>query len=985
MNLNDFVVLPNNKAKSEKLNARNLQELQMETVTLDLESKDMEEKLQQLKENMSKEKEERGSVYFYLLSHNTAFSAISYHKIDSYLSQKIHGRCSHVKSCDNLHSGALSWKFGQCGPLKSNAITNGTKNNQKNVLQKLSAGRVKVRVLKRDPVTASSLPLPPPLASTTSLQTVRKNRLTGTICGQCEVKTAGLMCPECTENYCIGCFARFHQKGALKLHRMIPIQTDLHTHVSTPDVVNCFQKQIDQSLVPGTFTNLVPGPKFKSHCNPHHTFTSSTSPRKGDQSPEDGPRMSQAMSFHPDPSQVLVMNLDGEKKEKLQDEELKRKNDEDFPMSPLRGQYSEEESARSFQEALKQWRRETSDPTGEPTYEGGVWKPIEPVSVSAMATQVDLHSDSEAGEGRTSGGRVGRIPVIVNFMENSLTYMDRLLLKEHRRTPLELYHTSLVFTKDLKSPANTSTEEEPTNSLTAQEEDFRQYCASLFAVPVSRGRTEPQITTPESCLIIQVLDETNSDTNGIFAAVQREDNNPKVSSVQGVSTKGRTLVPKASITSGGSSSISHSSCISTQLSRHSSIAAQTKAAQRLNPFRPQTSQAEHLLTSTRLMPSKSKPPACPTVETPRTSKTSIKTQASKSQKPSLLNNIQIPTSAVKTDDVPSIDSTDEISSDSLGLSPHEEDSSDEEAQMHRRTMRGRSRGEEQGNPAISHLGDSFVPADAEQEDDLQTDETVQLPETSMVLHSQSAGSGLELLCDLHGFMPPGLDVNSVPSDTPEHTQCDPLHTGQTSSSHSDPLVSKADGLRSSFGVYPEEHLVLKMMDGVSHSATHVAGVELSANEVRTSGSNWSGKSTPHLSHSTMTTSSLIPASAQSSPSLSPSPPFCLSHPTLGSDMGPALRPLSRAAQEIMEICSVDQTGCEDPDLDSETCEHTIHTLEQELRLMTQEIGSSVFSIGKSGNQDQPGSPILTRSRVDGKQKEEEETTQRDRQSVLLLP
>ena len=34
----------------------------METVTLTLESKDMEEKLQQLKQSMSKEKEERGCV-----------------------------------------------------------------------------------------------------------------------------------------------------------------------------------------------------------------------------------------------------------------------------------------------------------------------------------------------------------------------------------------------------------------------------------------------------------------------------------------------------------------------------------------------------------------------------------------------------------------------------------------------------------------------------------------------------------------------------------------------------------------------------------------------------------------------------------------------------------------------------------------------------------------------------------------------------------
>lgn len=41
----------------------------------------------------------------------------------------------------------------------------------------------------------------------------------------------------------------------------------------------------------------------------------------------------------------------------------------------------------------------------------------------------------------------------------------------------------------------------------AQEENFRRYCASLFAVPVSRSRAEPRITTPESCLTIEVLDE----------------------------------------------------------------------------------------------------------------------------------------------------------------------------------------------------------------------------------------------------------------------------------------------------------------------------------------------------------------------------------------------------------------------------------------------------------------------------------------------
>lgn len=78
------------------------------------------------------------------------------------------------------------------------------------------------------------------------------------------------------------------------------------------------------------------------------------------------------------------------------------------------------------------------------------------------------------------------------------------------------------------------------------------------------------------------------------------------------------------------------------------------------------------------------------------------------------------------------DSEDVISSDSLGLDPHEGDSSDEQAQMHKHATRGRSRGEEQGNPATSHLEDSFVPADAEREEIFLSDEPEQLSEPSMV-------------------------------------------------------------------------------------------------------------------------------------------------------------------------------------------------------------------------------------------------------------
>ncbi|GLD57129.1 zinc finger B-box domain-containing protein 1 isoform X1 [Lates japonicus] len=486
------------------------------------------------------------------------------------------------------------------------------------------------------------------------------------------------------------------------------------------------------------------------------------------------------MQLHPHTSQVLVVNHGEEKKVEMTEEGLKREAERGTPTSLLRGEYDEEESARSFQEALRQWRGERSNGAGEPMREETMWIPVRPVSVSATATQADLPPDREA-EGRASGGGQGRVHIRVEFTENSLTYMDRLLLKKHRRTPVETYDTSWAFGPDLKS-LPTNTEEETPSSLTAQEEDFRRYCASLFAVPVSGGRSEAQITTPEPCLVIEVLDETVRDINGIFVAEQRT-NSRKVPLSQNNSNR-RTPVPQTALTSGGSSRVSRSSPSPKQLSGQSRAPAQPKTAQKLHSSKLQTSQAGH---SMKPLPSKSISSACPTAETPRTSQTSIKTPTSKSQKPHTSPTVHKSKAVkmAKEEELP-VDSGDEMSSDSLGPALHEEGSSDEEAWMHGHFTRGRSREEEQGNSAISHLRDSFVPTDAEGERDLWTDEPEQLSETSMVMHSQSAGSGSEQFCDLDGFSPLGLDLNSGHFDTPEHTHCGPLRTCQTSPHDSDP-------------------------------------------------------------------------------------------------------------------------------------------------------------------------------------------------------
>uniref|UniRef100_A0A3B4FV86 B box-type domain-containing protein n=1 Tax=Pundamilia nyererei TaxID=303518 RepID=A0A3B4FV86_9CICH len=179
-------------------------------------------------------------------------------------------------------------------------------------------------------------------------QTARKSRLRRTVCGQCEVKTAGIMCAECTENYCVGCFARFHHKGALKFHKMIPIQGASYPYITLFAINPC--KYIDET------TLLL---------------------------------------------QMLVRSDGEEKKVGITEDDNKG-----FLPSLLKGEYNEEESARSFQEALKLWRGK-NDGTALPP-------------------------DREA-EGQRRGGGGERVPVKVKFTKNSLTYMDRLLLKKHRR------------------------------------------------------------------------------------------------------------------------------------------------------------------------------------------------------------------------------------------------------------------------------------------------------------------------------------------------------------------------------------------------------------------------------------------------------------------------------------------------------------------------------------------------------------------------
>lgn len=81
------------------------------------------------------------------------------------------------------------------------------------------------------------------------------------------------------------------------------LQTDIQTHVSTRDVVECFQKQMNPTSYPSTFTNQKLSPTSGPDHN--HLLSSNTIPRRGDKNHEIGTEaVAKHMELHPDPGQV---------------------------------------------------------------------------------------------------------------------------------------------------------------------------------------------------------------------------------------------------------------------------------------------------------------------------------------------------------------------------------------------------------------------------------------------------------------------------------------------------------------------------------------------------------------------------------------------------------------------------------------------------------------------------------------------------------
>ncbi|XP_059802871.1 zinc finger B-box domain-containing protein 1 [Hypanus sabinus] len=383
MNPNDFIVVPANKPlTSVKLKARNLRELRLETAQLELDRDVMEQRLQQLRQAMSKEKEERE------------------------------------------RAGAYHWKSGHVGNLTNHAQI--VLRNKDNFNQKKTSGKAKIRILKDQCIE-------PPKRESSSIpvRETERPKVDGKLCGQCETRHPVLVCMECGEDYCSSCFAKFHQKGALKLHRFSPFQTEKPASSNSLHLVSQFKKQIESDDSPVNTKQFL-------------------------KEPISGRMLSPKINTQQN-AEVLTLHQEDGKCVQSSAEDL-------HSGSLLNGSFDEEQSAKAFQDALKEWRER---------------KPIEaqlPPKTFSVST----------GESQTEDNlQHSKIVKEIMFKDHNITYLERLLLKKHKRTPEQSLPVEVMgdLNTFMCSPNEEKNEQKDEELLlTAEEIEEHENYVALFKV-----------------------------------------------------------------------------------------------------------------------------------------------------------------------------------------------------------------------------------------------------------------------------------------------------------------------------------------------------------------------------------------------------------------------------------------------------------------------------------------------------------------------
>ncbi|XP_038001805.1 zinc finger B-box domain-containing protein 1 isoform X2 [Motacilla alba alba] len=163
----------------------------------------------------------------------------------------------------------------------------------------------------------------------------------------------------------------------------------------------------------------------------------------------------------------------------------------------LSGAFDEKASAKSFQEALLQWRKGESDPGRDPCTSEV------PSAVGNCEVQTNVSALKE--------------PIHVEFQKDGLSYMEKLLLKKYRRTPVDQFFASCV--KDSRPVQALSVQQagaggggqrgddddDDIEELT--DEEVKKYWASIYRAEESNTVSE----NAESSLKIEFLDDSQSE------------------------------------------------------------------------------------------------------------------------------------------------------------------------------------------------------------------------------------------------------------------------------------------------------------------------------------------------------------------------------------------------------------------------------------------------------------------------------------------
>ncbi|XP_032117285.1 zinc finger B-box domain-containing protein 1 isoform X5 [Sapajus apella] len=336
-------------------------------------------------------------------------------------------------------SSGYYWKSGKVGKLGNQSYM--MPQNKESVI-KFSAGKVKLKLLKEQIQEPVKPRVNYKMANSSECE---KPKIKGKVCGQCENKAALLVCLECGEDYCSGCFAKIHQKGALKLHRTTLLQAKSQILFSVLDVAHQFIK----------------------HGNPEEPKEENNSTKK--------------ISKNQHKPKSLLLQRSSPEVEIATTKRAECTKPRDSLL--CEGSFDEEASAQSFQDVLSQWRTGIHDDKKQ-----------------------NLHAEKDSTEECEvqTNQKIWREPLNIELKEDILSYMEKLWLKKHRRTPQEQLFNMLpdTFLQPCETTGDVECSQNENNEDSDGEETKVQHSALLLPVETLN------IERPEPSLKIVELDDT---------------------------------------------------------------------------------------------------------------------------------------------------------------------------------------------------------------------------------------------------------------------------------------------------------------------------------------------------------------------------------------------------------------------------------------------------------------------------------------------